>query len=125
MRLVQSPPTRQSCMTRRLRLLLPLPVWAPLDSNTALPFYRMAVLKAAEISGEVYLAFASDDPYVPQSVPDALLEIMTAAGVEHRVEIYPDTEHGFAFPQRAAYKKDAAERHWERMFALFDRRLRA
>ncbi len=82
-------------------------------------------LKAAEISGEVYLAFASDDPYVPQSVPDALLEIMTAAGVEHRVEIYPDTEHGFAFPQRPAYKKDAAERHWERMFALFDRRLRA
>jgi carboxymethylenebutenolidase len=82
-------------------------------------------LKAAEISGEVYLAFASDDPYVPQSVPDALLEIMTAAGVEHRVEIYPDTEHGFAFPQRPAYNKDAAERHWERMFALFDRRLRA
>jgi carboxymethylenebutenolidase len=81
-------------------------------------------LMAGEISGEVYLAFASDDPHVPQSVLDALPKIMRAAGVEHRIEIYPDTEHGFAFPQRPAYNKDAAERHWERMFALFDRRLR-
>ena len=81
-------------------------------------------LMAGEITGEVYLAFASDDPHVPQSVVDALPKIMSAAGVMHRIEIYPDTEHGFAFPQRPAYNKDAAERHWERMFALFDRRLR-
>jgi carboxymethylenebutenolidase len=81
-------------------------------------------LMAGEITGEVYLAFASDDPYVPQSVPDALPEIMSAAGVKHRIEIYPDSEHGFAFPKRPAYNKAAAERHWERMFALFDRRLR-
>lgn len=81
-------------------------------------------LMAGKITGEVYLAFASDDPHVPQSVLDALPKIMRAAGVKHRIEIYPDTEHGFAFPQRPAYNKDAAERHWERMFALFDRRLR-
>ncbi len=82
-------------------------------------------LRAGDITGEVYLAFASEDPHVPQSVVDALPEIMRAAGVNHRIEIYPDSEHGFAFPQRPAYKKAAAERHWERMFALFDRRLRA
>ncbi len=70
------------------------------------------------------MAFASDDPHVPQSVVDALPKIMSDAGVKHRIEIYPDTNHGFAFPQRAAYKKEAAERHWERMLALFDRRLR-
>ena len=82
-------------------------------------------LTAGDITGEVYLAFASEDPHVPQSVVDALPEIMSAAGVNHRIEIYPDSEHGFAFPKRPAYKKDAAERHWERMFALFDRCLRA
>jgi carboxymethylenebutenolidase len=81
-------------------------------------------LAVGKITGEVYLAFASDDPHVPQSVPDALPEIMSAAGVEHRIEIYPDSEHGFAFPKRPAYNKAAAERHWERMFALFDRCLR-
>ena len=45
------------------------------------------------------------------------------AGIEHEVEIYPGAEHGFAFPQRAAYRKAAAERHWERLFALFRRKL--
>jgi carboxymethylenebutenolidase len=81
-------------------------------------------LQVGEITGEVYLAFASDDPHVPQPELDALPKIMSDAGTNHRIEIYPGTGHGFAFPQRAAYNKDAAERHWERMFALFDRSLR-
>ena len=80
-------------------------------------------LAADKISAEVYLAFASDDPYVPQRILDALPGIMEGAGVNHRIEVYPETEHGFAFPQRPAYRKAAAERHWERMFSLFARRL--
>lgn len=82
-------------------------------------------LQAGGIKGELYLAFASDDPYVPRETLDRLPAIMTEAGVEHRIEVYPETEHGFAFPERAVYRKAAAERHWERMFALFSRRLAA
>jgi carboxymethylenebutenolidase len=37
------------------------------------------------------------------------------------IEIYFGVEHGFAFPQRPAYDKAAAERHWERLIALFRR----
>jgi len=48
---------------------------------------------------------------------------MTANSNPTEVELYPGVEHGFAFPQRAAYDKAAAERHWERLFALFKRRL--
>ena len=82
-------------------------------------------LQARGIKGELYLAFASDDPYVPRDTLDRLPAIMAEAGVEHRIEVYPETEHGFAFPERAVYRKAAAERHWERMFALFSRRLAA
>ena len=32
--------------------------------------------------------------------------------------------NGFAFPKRGTYDKAAAERHWERLLALFDRRLK-
>jgi carboxymethylenebutenolidase len=40
------------------------------------------------------------------------------------VEWYPGTRHGFVFPQRAGmYDKAAAERHWERLHALFRRTL--
>ncbi len=81
-------------------------------------------LAAGKIKGELYLAFASDDPHVPGEIVDALPGILTAAGVHHRVETYPDTGHGFAFPNRPDYRKAAAERHWERLFALFDRQLR-
>ena len=83
-------------------------------------------LRAADISAELYLGFAADDPYVPQSVLDRLPGILAEAGVEHRIEVYPDTEHGFAFPKRrGVYRKAAGERHWERIFALFARRLAA
>ena len=69
-------------------------------------------------------AFAAEDRFVPEEVVAALPEAMTKAGVNHRVEIYPGTDHGFAFPNRPAYVKAAAERHWERLFSLFDRNLR-
>jgi carboxymethylenebutenolidase len=39
------------------------------------------------------------------------------------VEIYPATHHGFAFPKRPVYDRDAAERHWERLLALYRRNL--
>ena len=81
-------------------------------------------LTAAAIKGEVYLAFAEEDVYVPDEVLQRLPGVMAASGAEHRIEIYPGATHGFAFPKRPAYNKPAAERHWERMFALFGRRLR-
>ena len=80
-------------------------------------------LTAHRIKGSLYLAFASNDPFVPQSLLDSLPEIMEQAGTNHRIEIYPDTEHGFAFPQRPVYVKSAGERHWERLFALFSKEL--
>ena len=81
-------------------------------------------LNASKIKGEFYMAFAAEDPYVPQEVLDALPAAMEAAGVNYRIEIYPGTEHGFAFPERPAYNKAAGERHWERMLELFDRQLK-
>lgn len=81
-------------------------------------------LKAKNIRGEVYLAFAEHDAYVPQAELDQMPGMLRDAGVRGRVEVYPGTDHGFAFPQRAMYVKAAAERHWQRLFALFDRNLK-
>lgn len=81
-------------------------------------------LNAHKIKGELYLAFASDDPYVPAALLDQMPGIFADTGINHRIEIYPDTEHGFAFPERQVYTKAAAERHWERLHALFDRNLK-
>jgi carboxymethylenebutenolidase len=80
---------------------------------------------APKIKGELYVACAETDKYAPKEMIDQLeAHLMATPGLRARVEWYPGTEHGFAFPMRAGiYNKAAAERHWERLFALFRRNL--
>jgi carboxymethylenebutenolidase len=78
---------------------------------------------AAAAKGEIYAACAEDDDYAPLEMVAALDAAFKATGVNGEVEIYPGVHHGFAFPQRAAYDKPAAERHWERLSALWRRTL--
>ena len=79
---------------------------------------------APAIRCESYFACAEIDKWAP---PADIRPCGRAAsaGTPHRIEWYPGVEHGFVFPQRAGiYNRAAAERHWERLFSLFDRRLR-
>ena len=50
-------------------------------------------------------------------------KLFDASGNGGELEMYPNVHHGFAFPQRKIYDKQAAERHWERLIALYRRRL--
>ena len=76
---------------------------------------------AHKVRGEVYFACAETDRWMPVEQIEPLRESLK--GLKAEVEFYPKVEHGFAFPQRPAYNKDAAERHWERLFALWKRNL--
>jgi carboxymethylenebutenolidase len=74
--------------------------------------------------GELYFACAEFDEYAPAEMVDGLEAHLASTGINARVERYPGAHHGFAFPLRPVYDKASAERHWERLFALFDRNLR-
>ncbi len=78
---------------------------------------------ADKVRGELYFACAETDEYAPTDMINELTEHLAKAGANARVEWYPGTHHGFAFPQRPVYDKPSAERHWERLFALFARNL--
>lgn len=78
---------------------------------------------ADKVKGELYFACAEFDDYAPKEMIDGLEQHLTTVGAITRVEWYPGVHHGFAFPQRPVYDKPAAERHWERLFALFARNL--
>jgi len=78
-------------------------------------------LAAQKTKAELYFACAETDIYAPQEIIDKVKQAMTGANAE--VEIYPGTHHGFAFPKRPVYVRDAAERHWERLLALYRRNL--
>lgn len=72
---------------------------------------------------EAYVGCAEVDKWAPPADIAALEAGLKASGMPHRVEWYPKLEHGFVFPQRACYDKAGSERHWERLHALFARRL--
>jgi carboxymethylenebutenolidase len=54
---------------------------------------------------------------------EELRGLFVKAGSPGEIEIYAGVHQGFAFPQRKIYDKAAAERHWERLIALYPRRL--
>ena len=76
-------------------------------------------LALGHTDARLYFGCAETDQYAPQEIIDKLLAEVESLRANAEVEIYPGTAHGFAFPQRPAYNKPAAERHWERLFALF------
>ncbi|HTV93637.1 MAG TPA: dienelactone hydrolase family protein [Verrucomicrobiae bacterium] len=78
-------------------------------------------LRAARIAAEMYFGCAEVDRYAPPEVVAELERTLATTNAVYEVERYPGTEHGFAFPKRPVYDKAAAERHWERLFALFRR----
>ena len=80
-------------------------------------------LMAQRTNAELYFACAEIDRWAPREAVDELRRTLTGSGANAEVEFYPGVEHGFVFPQRPAYDKPAAERHWERLFSLFGRNL--
>jgi carboxymethylenebutenolidase len=78
-------------------------------------------LAASKTRAELYFGCAETDIYAPQEIIDKVMASIKGANAE--VEIYPGTHHGFAFPKRPVYHRDSAERHWERLLALYRRNL--
>jgi carboxymethylenebutenolidase len=80
-------------------------------------------LSLGRIRGEAYVACAEHDDLAPLPMVEELRRLFERAGTAGEIELYPGVHHGFAFPQRWCYDKPAAERHWERLIALYRRRL--
>jgi len=89
---------------------------------TAAGTYPDRIAAAASIYGVRLYGDHKDSP-PPKEMIDQLDHHLQQSGARYRIEWYPGTHHGFAFPQRPAYDKHAGERHWERLFALFQRNL--
>jgi carboxymethylenebutenolidase len=80
-------------------------------------------LTLSQAKGELYIACAEHDELAPLPMVDELRKLFERSGNAGELEMYPAVHHGFAFPQRWCYDKPAAERHWERLIALYRRRL--
>jgi carboxymethylenebutenolidase len=75
----------------------------------------------AKAKGELYIACAEHDELAPLPMVAELRALFAASGARGELELYPGVHHGFAFPARKIYDRAAAERHWERLIALYRR----
>ena len=80
-------------------------------------------LTFAKARGEIHISCAEHDEVAPLDMVEALRGHFEASGAIGELEIHAGVHHGFVFPQRWCYDKLAAERHWERLIALYRRRL--
>jgi carboxymethylenebutenolidase len=80
-------------------------------------------LAGKKTKAELYFGCAETDVYAPIEIIEKVKQMMNDDSANAEVEVYPGTHHGFAFPKRPVYHREAAERHWERLLALYRRNL--
>ena len=80
-------------------------------------------LTAMKASGELYCGFAEHDPFAAPPTVEVITETMRTARVKFSCELHKGAEHGYALPDRDIHDKQAANRDWELMFAMWRRQL--
>ena len=80
-------------------------------------------LNLGKAKGELYISCAEHDELAPPEMVKELKNLFDASGAKGELEMQPGVHHGFVFPERWCYDLPAAERHWERLIALYRRNL--
>jgi len=76
-------------------------------------------LLAPKMKGFIYVAGADKDNSYPPEMHARLEQALSDAGVPHRCEIYAGALHGWTMADFPIYEKDAAERHFGELRALY------
>jgi carboxymethylenebutenolidase len=79
--------------------------------------------KTAKLRGEFYCGFGERDSYTPPTVVKAVNEIFKPLKVRFSFQVQEGADHGYALRDRPAYKRSAALRDWEHIFAMFHRQI--
>lgn len=82
-------------------------------------------LSVSKLRGELYCGFAEVDQFAPPAMIDELARLLKPCAVTARFEIHKGAEHGYALPDRDIFHKQAANRDWELIFAMFHRQIPA
>ena len=92
--------------------------WLVNDAAEESPHRNLGAAKAP-----LYISCAEHDELAPLDMVAELKDLFDASGNSGELEINPGVHHGFAFPGRWCYDQPAAERHWERLIALYRKQL--
>ena len=62
--------------------------------------------------------------HVPANVIPTLKSALDKAGTRYGLDVFPNSRHGFQFPERDVYETHAAEESWSKIVAMWDRNLK-
>jgi carboxymethylenebutenolidase len=79
---------------------------------------------AAKIKARVYVGTAGVDGSFPPEQSGRLAEALRIAGVDHIIENYVGSDHGWCIADHGVYNEKGAERHWSRLTTFFAETLR-
>lgn len=81
-------------------------------------------LLAPQIKAPLYIGAAMEDPSFPDEQKQRLEQALTTAGVTFQLETFP-CRHGWVPSDTPVHDAAGAERHWQTLFGLFDRRVKS
>ncbi len=76
------------------------------------------------VKAELYFGHADNDAFSTAEQIKTLEAALKAANVKFESELYAGAAHGYTMEDLPVYNKDAAERHWTKLLALFERNLK-
>jgi carboxymethylenebutenolidase len=80
-------------------------------------------LLAGRFRGEVYCGYGELDRHTPPELVAEMENLLARSAASLRAIVHRDADHGYALPDRDVFDKLAANRDWERIFAMFRRQL--
>jgi len=78
-----------------------------------------------QVQAELYIANADNDRSMPAEQIERLRSALDQAGVRYEMETYLGAAHGFTMQDLPAYQEAGLTRHWQKLFALFERSLKS
>lgn len=78
-----------------------------------------------KLQGEIYCGFAEHDHSAPPEIVEQIRAHLVECEVDSLVEVHPGTQHGYAFPGRIVYHRQASELSWRRIFEMYQRQIQA
>jgi carboxymethylenebutenolidase len=78
---------------------------------------------ANRFNGELYCGFAEHDQHMSLDQIREMEAILAPYPVTYRYTVHPGAIHGYSLPERDVYDKQAAERDWEHIFAMYLRQI--
>ena len=76
---------------------------------------------AQKIEGEIYFGYGEKDSFTPPDVIAAVRAAFDASPAVMHERIHPDTDHGYAIPDRDVYNRTASAEDWKTIFEMFHR----